>query len=203
MMNYKVYNNEAEFISASYNEMKSYHWEAEISYRPLTFCKIGVVGDTLTAMLKCYESNPRAVYCKRDDPMYLDSCLELFVAPVEGRAEYVNVESNSKGAFLCEFGDGKYNRRLSADLTPLSPQVTPFSGNDEKGAYWGVKVELTKAFVCSIYGCDDFSYGTIRANFYKCGDDCEIPHYIAFAPVTTLPPGFHNPDCFMEFKRSI
>ena len=43
----------------------------------------------------------------------------------------------------------------------------------------------------------------IRANFYKCGDDCEIPHYIAFAPVTTLPPGFHNPDCFMEFKRSI
>ncbi len=203
MMDYKVYNNEAELISAPYNEMKSYHWESEQPYRPFTFCKMGVVGDTLTAMLKCYESEPRAVYSKRDDPMYLDSCLEFFVAPVEGRAEYVNVESNSKGAFLCEFGDGKYNRRLSADLTELSPQVTPFFGEDENGEFWGVKVELTKGFICSIYNCDDFSYGSIKANFYKCGDGCEIPHYIAFAPVTTLPPGFHNPDCFACFKRSI
>lgn len=203
MMNYIVYNNEADFLSAPYNEMKSYHWEADSPYRPLTFCKLGVVGDTLTAMLKCYESNPRAVYEDRDDPMYLDSCLEFFVAPVEGRAEYVNVESNSKGAFLCEFGDGKYNRRLCADLSELSPIVESFSGNDENGSYWGVKVELTKAFICSIYNCNDFSYGIIKANFYKCGDDCDIQHYIAFAPVTTLPPGFHNPDCFMEFKRSI
>ena len=203
MMEYKVYNCEADFLSAPYNEMKSYHWESDPPYRPAVFCKLGVVGDTLTSFLKCYEISPRAVYTKRDDPMYLDSCLELFVAPVEGRAEYVNVESNSNGAFLCEFGDGKYNRRLSADLTPLSPQVTSFRGADEKGAFWGVKVELSKEFICSLYDCSNFEYGSIRANFYKCGDDCEKPHYIAFAPVNTLPPGFHNPECFVEIKRSL
>ena len=199
----RFYNSIEEFEKDCFHRLTNFHWESDPPYRPNTYFKMGVVGDDLVAKLQCYEENPRAVFENRDDPMYLDSCLEFFVAPVEGRAEYVNVESNSKGAFLCEFGDGKYNRRLCADLTELSPIVESFSGNDENGSYWGVKVELTKAFICSIYNCNDFSYGIIRANFYKCGDDCDIQHYIAFAPVTTLPPGFHNPDCFMEFKRSI
>ena len=54
------------------------------------------------------------------------------------------------------------------------------------------------------YGIDkkDIMFTEIRANFYKCGDDCDVPHYLAFSPVTTLPPGFHNPECFASFKRS-
>ncbi len=202
-MNYIVYNNDADFASAPYNEMNSYHWESDPPYRPCTLCKLGLVGDTLTAMLKCYESSPKAVYSKRDDPIYLDSCLEFFVAAVEGRAEYINVECNANGVFLCEFGDGKYNRRLSADLTSLSPIVESFKGEDVNGAFWGVKIQLTKEYLCSVYSCNDFEFGSIKANFYKCGDDCDIQHYIAFSPVTTLPPGFHNPECFVCFKRSI
>lgn len=196
------YKSEAELTDAPYLPMNSFHWESDPPYRPETFCKIGLVVDSLVAMLKCYEEAPRAVYENRDDPIYLDSCLELFVAPVEGRAEYINVECNSKGAFLCEFGDSKYNRRLSADLAVFSPGVDTFFGNDSNGSFWGVRVELTKDFICEIYELDGFSFGNIRANFYKCGDGCEVAHYVAFSPVTTLPPGFHNPDCFVEFKRS-
>ena len=47
---------------------------------------------------------------------------------------------------------------------------------------------------------ENIDFSSVRANFYKCGDECETPHYIAMFPVTTLPPGFNNPECFKEFK---
>lgn len=198
----KQYSSVDEFAKEEYMQMSSFHWESDPPYRPDCFCKIGIVNDSIVAFLKCYESDPRAVYENRDDPMYLDSCLELFVACVKDRKEYVNVECNSKGAFLSEFGDGKYNRRLVADITSLSPEVFSFKGNDAKGAYWGVQIVLSSSFIREIYELNsDFRFSDIRANFYKCGDDCEVQHYVAFVPVTTLPPGFHNPDCFVDFIK--
>lgn len=203
-MEYKLkkYSSADDFASGEYMQMTSFHWESDPPYRPACFCKIGLVDDDLVASLKCYEVEPRAVYTKRDDPIYLDSCLELFVAPVKGRKEYVNVECNCNGVFLTEFGDGKYNRCLVASVTDASPEVCSFKGEDENGAYWGVQVALTKNFICSLYKLDDsFEISDIRANFYKCGDDCDVQHYVAFSPVTTLPPGFHNPDCFVDFIK--
>lgn len=200
----KQYSSLDEFSKEEYMRMSSYHWESNPPYRPDCFCKIGVVDNGIVAFLKCYESAPRAIYEKRDDPMYLDSCLELFVSCVEGRKEYVNVECNSNGAFLSEFGDGKYNRILVASVTSISPEVRSFKGCDDNGAFWGVRITLSQDFICDLYKLENgFEISDIRANFYKCGDDCEIQHYVAFSPVTTLPPGFHNPDCFADFKRSI
>ncbi len=190
-----------EFEKERFRRLTSYHWEASEPYRPPAYFKMGVVGDELVAILKCYEENPRAVYLNRDDPVYNDSCLEFFVAPVEGRDEYINVEMNSKGTFLCEFGKGKYDRVFMSTLTDKAPLVEPFNGEDGNGFFWGVKVTLTRAFLCDVYKIDSISYTTVRANFYKCGDACETPHYLAFSPVTTLPPGFHNPECFATFKK--
>ncbi len=184
-------------------ELNSYHWEAQTPYRPKTYANIGIVDSSLVAVLKCYEGNPKTEYTHRDDPIYNDSCLELFVAPLSSEDEYINVECNSKGAFLCEFGSGKYNRRLMADITDVSPLVESFCGCDAKGSYWGVKIKLTKHFISSVYNINEneIDFDVVKLNFYKCGDGCDVQHYLAFSPVTTLPPGFHNPDCFAIFKR--
>jgi hypothetical protein len=162
---------------------------------------MGVVGGDLVAKLQCYEENPRAVFENRDDPIYRDSCLEFFVAPIEDREEYINVEMNANGVFLCEFGRGKYDRVLVSTLTEGAPIVEAFKGEDMNGAFWGVTVKLTKAFLQELYKTENIDFTTVKANFYKCGDDCEIQHYVAFSPVTTLPPGFHNPECFAVFKK--
>lgn len=192
-------------IEAEFYELSSNHWEAPVPYRPKTYANIGIVNESLVAILKCYESEPRAVLVGRDAPIYTDSCLELFVAPIDGRTEYVNVECNSKGAFLCEFGEGKYNRALVSSLTGFSPLVESFFGEDSNGSFWGVKIEISKDFVSDLYKVSNelITFNKIKLNFYKCGDECETPHYLAFSPVTTLPPGFHNPDCFATFKREI
>ncbi len=195
------YNNIEEFEKACFHRLTNYHWESDPPYRPDTYFKIGVVGEELVATLKCYEENPRAGFTDRDDPIYRDSCLEFFVAPLEDREEYVNIEMNSKGAFLCEFGKGKPDRVFAASLTEVSPIVEAFKGEDGKGVFWGVTVKLTKAFLSELYKTENIEFTTVKANFYKCGDDCEIQHYLAFSPVTTLPPGFHNPECFAVFKK--
>ena len=194
-----------ELKNSSFYELDSYHWEENPPYRPKTYANIGVVNGSLCAVLKCYESNPKADCINRDAPIYTDSCLEFFVAPVSDRAEYINVECNSKGVFLCEFGEGKYNRLLTASVTQLSPLIESFKGEDDKGAYWGVCVTLTRSFVSDMYkiSADKIDFKSIRLNFYKCGDGCAVAHYLAFSPVTTLPPGFHNPDCFATFIREI
>ena len=150
------YSDYKEFERDCFHRLKSYHWESDPPYRPATYFKLGVVEDDLVAMLKCYEENPRAVYINRDDPIYTDSCLEFFVAPVDGRDEYINVEMNSKGAFLCEFGNGKYDRAFVSSLTRKSPLVESFMGDDINGSFWGVKVTLTKDFLCDLYKIEDF-----------------------------------------------
>lgn len=198
-----VYENLEQFEKACWHRLTSYHWESDPPYRPNTYFKVGVVGEDLVAKLQCYEENPRAVYTERDDPIYRDSCLEFFVAPIEGREEYINIEMNSNGAFLCEFGKGKYDRAFVSSLTASSPIVETFQGEDVNGSFWGVKATLMKDFLSELYKIEknEIDFSTVRANFYKCGDDCEIQHYLAFSPVTTLPPGFHNPECFAVFKK--
>ena len=199
----KSYLSVDELINDGLHRLSSYHWEAPAPYRPETFANVGIVNGSLVAVLKCYEENPRTECYGRDEPVYTDSCLELFVAPVSTRKEYINVECNSKGVFLCEFGEGKYNRALSASVTRFSPLVESFYGCDGKGSFWGVYITLTKNFIADVYKVElkDINFDLIRLNFYKCGDGCAVPHYLAFSPVTTLPPGFHNPDCFVKFKK--
>lgn len=202
----KIFTMPADYDSlseAEYIRIEKFHWESIPPYRPKTYFKMGVSQEGITAFLKCYESEPKAVYENRDDPVYKDSCLEFFVAPVPFKDEYINVECNSKGVFLCEFGKEKCNRRSVRDLTSLSPIVEPFHGDDGIGAYWGVKITLTKDFIAELFSVEKskLNFDTVKANFYKCGDECEIPHYVAFAPVTSLPPGFHNPECFAIFEK--
>src|SRR5690625_7843138 len=35
-----------------------------------------------------------------------------------------------------------------------------------------------------------------RANFYKCGDETETPHYLSWNPIDTARPDFHQPSYF-------
>lgn len=185
-----------------FTEIKSYHWEQACPYRPKTLFKLAFLrSEGFYCVLKCYEENPRAVYTKNDSPVYKDSCVELFLAPLENREEYINIECNSKGVNLCEFGKGRQNRLLLSSLCKERVQVTAFSGSDESGRFWGVSIFVSLSLISDLYKVprEKLFVENFRANIYKCGDETEIPHYIAFSPVTSPALGFHNPDCFFDF----
>lgn len=192
---------ESEIEQIPFYPFTSYHWEAPIPYRPKTFAKLYVFENSLCAELKCYEENPKAVFTKRDEPIWCDSCLEFFVKPFLFKDEYINIETNANGVFLSEIGKGKTDRVYIKLFTDLAPDVSAFKSEDADGRFWSVKIRLTADFLSSVYqiNSEEVRFDNVFCNFYKCGDECETPHYIAFNPVTTLPPGFHNPDCFAKF----
>ena len=43
---------------------------------------------------------------------------------------------------------------------------------------------------------------TIKANFYKCGDELQTPHFLSWNPINIEKPDFHRPDFFgsLEFE---
>ena len=40
----------------------------------------------------------------------------------------------------------------------------------------------------------------ITANFYKCGDDLTVPHFVSWNPIKTEKPDFHRPEFFGKLK---
>ena len=54
-------------------------------------------------------------------------------------------------------------------------------------------------FKHAITGLDGMS---IRANFYKCGDELQKPHFLSWSPIKIEKPDFHRPDFFglLEFE---
>jgi hypothetical protein len=46
------------------------------------------------------------------------------------------------------------------------------------------------------------SFWEIKANFYKCGDELQTPHFLSWNPIEIDQPDFHRPDFFgtLEFE---
>lgn len=178
-------------------EISTYHWEPNPRYRPKTFFQLCIVknrGFILHMLTR--ENFIRATYENRDDPVYQDSCMEFFFNPFPESGKYINLEINPNGAYLCEIGAGKGCRTFVKELTEETVEIETLQMG-KRG--WKLSAFISKDFIESLYHRDfDSMESEFRANFYKCGDLTKTPHYGAFSPVTTLPPGFHNPDMFAK-----
>lgn len=193
-------------LFASKNDIKdvpaasisSFHWEMPGYSRPESYAAMfAVENQGLYARLWSFENNIRCECTERDDPVYTDSCLELFLMPVEGDSRYVNFEVNKNGVYLSQIGEKRENRIFIKEVSSLEPVITPLEVEKDGKTAWGCEIFLPDSFIADIYQTNySTTERTIKGNFYKCADSSITPHYGAFFPVTTLPPGFHNPDCF-------
>lgn len=179
-------------------QISSFHWEKEGYSRPASFAALCAVKNRgIYTRMWSFEENIRCVFSNRDDPVYKDSCCELFLAPVEDDPRYINFEINPSGTFLSQIGESRESRVFIKELTELSPSVTPFSLEENGKIAWGCEIFIPDSLISELYGCD-FHSGEckMRGNFYKCADDSVSPHYGAFFPVDSSALGFHNPSSF-------
>lgn len=144
----------------------------------------------------CLENHPKIVYTVPDSPVCRDSCMEVFVnfAP-ERDSRYLNLEANALGTLHCKVGAGRRDRRALRDMGVPMPQVSPQIREGE----WRLEFFIPMRCVEAVYGPCAFEKGSlIRANFYKCGDDTDRPHYGMWSPVDSPVPDFHRPEFFGE-----
>ncbi len=175
----------------------NYRWRE--GYAPYASAKlIYVRGTGLALLMKCREENPKAVYDSFFDPVYRDSALEFFFSLDRiGETEdglYLNCEMNSKGTALMEFGRRKPDHhRLDSIAEP--PKVKAF----REGDCWCVCTVFSDELIEKLFGRRLNIGDTFCGNFYKCGDDTDIPHFGMWSPVMTETPNFHRPDYFGTF----
>lgn len=193
-----VFNSSPLWEQTKAARLSFFHWEREGFSRPASFAKLCAVRDKgIFARLWSFEENLRCVFSVRDDPVYKDSCCELFLAPLAGDPRYINFEINPSGTFLSQIGESRERRVFIKEITRLSPEITPFSLCQDGKTAWGCEIFIPDSLISELYGCN-FRSGEceMKGNFYKCADDSVSPHYGAFFPVDSAELGFHNPERF-------
>ena len=172
----------------------SYMWD-ENGYKPESYAQLfAAENEGVYARLWSFEENIRCKCTKRDDPVYTDSCLELFLMPVQGDNRYINFEVNPKGVYLSQIGTCRNDRVFIKEITDLEPKIKPITVNKNG---WGYEIFIPDSFISSLYGVEHHTKEcSIKGNFYKCGDETALPHYGSHFPVKTENPDFHRPEFF-------
>ncbi len=186
-------------------EVSRYLWLGN-GYEPRVEARLGYSAKFLYVRFDVEEARVRARFTRFQDPVYKDSCVEFFIDAFPGlKRGYLNFEANALGTVLVQFGPDRTARRslTKADLRGLEASASlkrPVDGA-VPGGRWALAYRIPLSLFSRIYGKDVGPGVRSRANFYKCGDETEVPHYGAWNPVGTPAPDFHRPEFFgtLEF----
>jgi hypothetical protein len=192
---------------------ESHFWEAiprltidhylwlDNGYRPRVEVRLCYSVGHLYVLFRAFEPRIKVRFTGFQDPVYKDSCVELFINPFpEKPVGYVNIETNAIGAMLIAVGAGRSNRkpiprkalRGFEIVTSVKSPLDGYHGAE----FWSVAYQLPLRLFELLYG-EKISPGRAAiGNFYKCGDDADPPHFGAWSPVLTPQPDFHQPEYF-------
>lgn len=169
-------------------------------YQPKVNFRISHVDSLLFLKFYVNENHILAKRSSTNSATHRDSCVEFFIDPnLDGN--YYNFEFNCIGTTHLAYGPNRQNRTF-VDKNLISDQIRVWStlGNqtfEEKSGNFNW--EMVIIIPSSIFINDkNFSFRELKANanFYKCGDETKIPHYLTWNPVETLNPDFHRPEFF-------
>jgi hypothetical protein len=177
-------------------------------HRPQTSLQLLHDDHSIHALFRVHDQYVRCLHEAYGDPVYQDSCVELFIKP-KPACGYFNFEFNCGGAFLCNYitdeagspGTFKEYLRLSAEDVAsvrvassmpkiVDPEIT------QPVSWWlafEIPVRVVEKFVAAVGA---LSGQVWRANAFKCGSGTSHPHWAAWSPVDQL--NFHRPRCFGE-----
>lgn len=157
-----------------------------------------IPGTGFEVTMRCWETEPKAVYLEPDAPVCEDSCMEVFLNcfPDLPQYGYINVEMNAAGTVLCGFGTARNSRTKLLQMGLPQPKVTVTKGED----YWQVRCILSEDILEKLYErpCRFVPGHEMRGNFYKCGDATDHPHWASWSKVERL--DFHTPEFFGLLK---
>jgi hypothetical protein len=139
------------------------------------------------ANIRAEENGPLGMPCQ-------DSCLEFFFSPMEEDPRYFNFEFNPVKCMFLGLGSCRYD---SVRLLPSAAEelFNPCPVLTENG--WEITYTVPYSYIRQFFPefnpCSGYS---TRANFYKCAEKTEPPHFLCWSLVVDRPWSFHNYDRF-------
>ncbi len=195
MNEYKI-NLKKEIGDCDAAEVTTNNWN--YPYAPKTEARMTYCENTgLILRLTCFEKEPLTRYTNNYDPVYTDSCMECFVnlCPLKSK-NYINLETNSNGAYILSYGEGRPDRVHITPTLGLSPKIT-ITKTDE---CWTADVIIGNDILHAVYGDFKIESGyQFLGNFYKCGEDGDKPHFLSWNKLDPDKMDFHVPEYFGKF----
>lgn len=182
------------------------NWQ-EFPYLPTVDVHVAHDDDYLWALYRVDEDHVRAVTLEDMGPVYEDSCVEWFMQ-FPNQETYFNVEVNCIGACLASCRVSRTDKAAFTSeelnsiirLTTLPHQPCDFVSEDMP-IHWECIVGIPKKVLMN-YGVqeDELFPKNFTANFYKCGDKTQVPHYVSSFSICTESPNFHVPKAFRSMS---
>ena len=190
--------------SAAWNVIDTVNW-SEYDYCPKVEFRLAYCDTAFLLQYKVKEQSVRALAATDNGEVWKDSCVEFFLTPANDGV-YYNFEFNCIGTCLLAAGASRNGREAAPTniVSSIRRQTSlgrhPFAERKAE-TEWDLSVIIP--YTC-LFKHPDFSPAgkTIRANFYKCGDNLTVPHFLSWNPIKTENPDFHRPEFFgtLNFK---
>lgn len=182
-------------------KIKDYQW-LQNDYRPEVVVKACYSDEFIYVKFLVYEKKVTATYLNVGDPVFKDSCVELFINlfPKETE-EYFNIELNAIGTIKMGYGIKRNRKYLTVSdlkgmkvVTSIKKPVIGFHGSEYWKLFCAIPINLLEKISNRRFKGDD-----AIGNFYKCGDETEFKHYGMWNLVENSAPDFHLPEYFGKF----
>ena len=171
---------------------------ASYPYQPKVHFNISYGVDCIFLKYYVKENSIRALHRKINSPVHTDTCVEFFIG-FGNQPAYYNFEFNCMGTCQAGYGTNRENRHLLAETVIRNISCLPYlkhiAGNFS--IYW----ELTLIIPFGVFqhhNVSSLANTVCRMNFYKCGDELPVPHYLAWNTIVSNEPNFHLPQFFGE-----
>ena len=190
-----------------YNWIDVAQWpERNNGYNPEVRFRIAYSQQMLFIEYYVKEANIKALYSEdKDSKPFKDSCCEFFFSP-ECNNNYYNMELNciGKGTFAFRRGGRKgpkiaYGEEIMKRIFRYSTlgEAPIETSVKEKGELFEWKLTVAIPLECfTETPMNELKGKTMRANFYKCGDDMPKSHFLTWNRIELEKPDFHTPDFF-------
>lgn len=179
------------------NSIATINWK-EFDYLPRVQFRIGHTGDEIWLKYYVNEQHLRALETRINGDVYKDSCVEFFIS--HDNENYYNFEFSCIGTIHLAWGPGRKQRKFVDPALAEKIQVKSSLGkhpfDNKSGDFtWEMMVRIpVETFAYS--RINSFNNLKSSANFYKCGDETAVPHYVTWNPVSTEQPDYHRPEYF-------
>jgi hypothetical protein len=179
------------------NPIQILNWK-DFSYMPNVNFRIGHTGDEIWLKYYVKEKHIRARETRTNGDVYKDSCVEFFISP--GEKNYYNFEFSCIGTIHLGYGPGRGNRKFVdpkiIEKIDIKSSLGSAPFNDKSGNFeWEMMIRIP---------IESFAYSNLKtfkglnaeANFYKCGEETAVMHYVTWNPIKTESPDYHRPEFF-------
>lgn len=185
-------------------KLETINWE-EFPYLPDVTVQIAYNDDELFLQYKVHEQSVKAEQGENNGKVWTDSCVEFFLSP-DRNDIYYNLEMNCIGTALLGFrkkGDPTIHGtdEIINSIRRVSTLGSSTFCEKKEQTQWKITVAIPWS-VFFKHQLMPVKGKKMRGNFYKCGDELSVPHFVSWTKIDTEKPAFHMPEFFggLEFE---